>query len=212
VLAIAERLIERRSSRVDRAGVLLHLAGRVASAPRGEPTSWLRAAFGLRSPRHLGVPEEQPEQVPDRGRTSWQAAPAAPVVAHLRRPGVRMPGTGRGTPIADLADGRRVFLERRQAERSELDALLSRMAGRGPARLSSLERVDRTEFSHLLDWIGRAYESAALPDGTRVADSRDGRAAVVLRPPEDPSRDRARLQTAHGTLELPDFEIAVRTR
>jgi uncharacterized protein (TIGR02677 family) len=115
VLAIAERLIERRSLRVDRAGVLLRLAAHVAAAPPGEATAWLRAACGLRTPRHVGIPEQDPEQVVDRGRTSWLQAPPAPVVAHLRTPGARMPGSGRGAPIADLAEGRRRFAERRVA-------------------------------------------------------------------------------------------------
>jgi uncharacterized protein (TIGR02677 family) len=212
VLAIAERLIERRSSRVDRAGVLLHLAGQIAAAPPGEASAWLRAAFGLRTPRHVGVPDEHPEQVADRGRTSWLHAPPAAVVAHLRTPGKRTPGTGRGTPIADLTESRRQFLEHRAEERRELDELLARMAGRGPIRLSVLERVDPGEFAHLLDWIGRAYEAPARPDGTRLADSRDGRVAIVLCPPDDPLAIRTSLRAPHGTLELPDYEIAVRVR
>jgi uncharacterized protein (TIGR02677 family) len=212
VLAIAERLIERRSSRVDRAAVLLHLAGHVGAAPPGEAAAWLRAAFGLRAPRHVGVPEEHPEQIADRGRTSWLQAPPAPVVAHLRTPGIRTPGRGRGTPIADLAESRRGFLARRAAERRELDELLARMAGRGPIRLSALQRVDAGEFAHLLAWIGRAYEAPPRHDGTRLADSRDGRAAIVLRPPPDPAANRARLRAPHGTLELPDYEIAVSVR
>ncbi len=63
VLAIAERLIERRSLRVDRSGVLLALAARVVAAPPGQATAWLRAAFGVRTPRHVGVPDPDPEQV-----------------------------------------------------------------------------------------------------------------------------------------------------
>ena len=212
VLAIAERLIERRSLRVDRAGVLLHLAAQVAAAPPGQAPAWLRAAFGLRTPRHVGVPEADPDQVADRGRTSWLEAPPAPVVAHLRTPGVRTPGTGRGAQIADLTESRRRFQERRAAERRELDELLARMAARGPIRLSSLERVDAHEFRHLLGWIGRAYESAPGRDGARRASSTDGRATIALRQPADSHRERARLHAPHGTLDLPDFEIEVLSR
>jgi uncharacterized protein (TIGR02677 family) len=209
VLAIAERLIERRSVRVDRAGVLLHLAGLVAAAPPGEPTAWLRAAFGLRTPRHVGVPDPDPEQIADRGRTSWRAAPPAEVVAHLRTPGTRTPGTGRGAKVADLSDGRRRWDERRRQERQELDELLARMRERGPIALSALEAVDTHEFRHLLAWIGRAYEAPAGPDGLRRANSTDGRSTIVLRAPADPVRERARLRAPHGTLDLPDFRVEV---
>ena len=212
VLAIAERLIERRSLRIDRAGVLLHLAASVAAAPPGEAPAWLRAAFGLRTPRHVGAPEPDPEQIADRGRTSWLQAPPAPVVAHLRTPGVRTPGTGRGAQIADLSESRRRFEERRAAERRELDELLARMAARGPIKVSSLERVDAHEFHHLLGWIGRAYESAPGRDGARRASSTDGRATIALRPPADSRRERARLRAPHGTLDMPDFEIEVLRR
>jgi uncharacterized protein (TIGR02677 family) len=212
VLAIAERLIERRSLRIDRAGVLLHLAAQVAAAPPGQAPAWLRAAFGLRTPRHVGVPEPDPEQIADRGRTSWLQAPPAPVVAHLRTPGVRTPGTGRGAQIADLSESRRRFEERRAAERRELDELLARMAARGPIKVSSLERVDAHEFRHLLGWIGRAYESAPGRDGARRASSTDGRATIALRPPADSRRERARLRAPHGTLDMPDFEIEVLRR
>lgn len=212
VLAITERLIERRSSRVDRATVLLRLAGRVAAAPPGEPIAWLRAALGLRSPRHVGVPEVDPEQILDRGRTPWREAPPAPVVAHLRTPGSGRPGRGRGAPIADLTAGRRQLEARRVRERAELDDLLQRMTARGPLTLSALERVDAHEFRHLLAWIGRAYEAPPTPDGTRRASSSDGRVTIALRQPRDPHRERTRLQAPHGTLELPDFHVEVLER
>lgn len=210
VLAVAERLIERRTSRVDRAAVLLRLAARVAQAPPGEPTAWLRAAFGVRTLRHFGVPELDPEQVADRGRTPWAAAPPAPVVAHLRRPGSGTPGRGRGAPVADLRDGARRLAERRAAERAELAAFLERFAGQGTVRLSSLERVDRHEFAHLLAWISRAYESGPARDGTRRAGSADGRAVVVLREPRGGCRTT--LRAPHGTLELPDYRLEVIVR
>ncbi|HWE08032.1 MAG TPA: TIGR02677 family protein [Solirubrobacteraceae bacterium] len=209
VLTIAERLIERRSLRVDRAGVLVHLAAQVTAAPPGEATAWIRAAFGVRTARHVGVAEADPEQVAERGRTPWLDAPPAPVVAHLRTPGTRAPGSGRGAQIADLTEGRRRLQERRAAERRELDELLRRMSARGSIRLSALERVDAHEFRHLLAWIGRAYESPAAADGTRRAESSDGRASIALRQPDDPRAHRARLRAPHGTLDLPDFEIEV---
>jgi uncharacterized protein (TIGR02677 family) len=212
VLAIAERLIERRSLRVDRSGVLLALAARVAAAPPEDASAWLRAAFGVRTPRHVGVPEADPEQVSERGRTSWHEAPPAPVVAYLRVPGTRKPGSGPSAAIADLTEGRRRVEQRRVQERRELAELVARMGARGPIKLSMLERVDAHEFRHLLAWIGRAYEAPAGSDGTRRAASSDGRVTVVLRQPAHPGRDRARLRAPHGTLDLPDFEIEVASR
>jgi uncharacterized protein (TIGR02677 family) len=209
VLAIAERLIERRSTRIDRAAVLLHLAGRIAAESPGNATVWVRLAFGLRSPRHVGAPEAAPDELPEPGRTSWLAAEPAPVVAHLRTPGAHRPGRGRSARIPDLAAGRAALLERRAAEQRELDELLHRIAGRGRVALSTLERVDQREFGYLLTWIGRAYESSAGPDGTRRAASIDGRVTIVLRAPADPLRQRTRLCAPHGTLELPDFTLEV---
>lgn len=208
VLEIAERLIERRSSRVDRAQVHLRLAALAAAAAPGDAPAWVRAALGIRSPRHLGVREADPEQVRDRGRTSWRAAPPAPVVAHLRTPGRATPGRGRGAPIPDLSDARRAVAERRRAERDELAAVLARFTGSGPLRMSHLQRVDAREFAHLLAWIGRAYEVAPSPDGAHRAASTDGRTSIRLLPPQDP-RPTVALFTPTGTLRLPDFVLEV---
>ena len=92
VLAIAERLIERRSVRVDRAGVLLRLAGLVASAPPGEPTAWLRAAFGLRTPRHVGVP--RPRGRSDRRSRAGVLARSSPGRGGRPPPYARRPHAG----------------------------------------------------------------------------------------------------------------------
>jgi len=150
--------------------------------------------------------------VVDRGRTRWREAPPAPVVAFLRRPGMAAPGRGRGARVLELEAGRRRVLEGRARERAELDELLRRFAGRGTVRLSALAEVDEREFTHLLRWIGRAYESPAAADGTRNALSIDGRAAIVLRAPVDPARPRATLRAPHGHLDLPDYVLDVWAR
>ena len=212
VLGIAERLIERSSQRVDRVSVLLALAARAAAAPPGEPVAWVRAALAVRSPRHVGAPEVDSRQVVDRGRTRWLQAPPAPVVAFLRRPGSKAPGRGRGSRVADLADGRRRVLEARAQERAEMAELLRRFAARGTVRLSALAEVDEREFSHLLRWIGRAYETPVGADGTRRAQSIDGRSAIVLRAPADPLGERTILRAPHGRLDLPDYTIEVLAR
>lgn len=206
VLDIAERLIDRRSSRVDRASVLLRLAGHAAQAAPGEAPAWVRAACGLLQPRHVGAAEEDAEQVRDRGRTRWRDAPAAPVVAHLRRPGARTPGSGRSAGVADLSAGRERMAQRRAAERAELAAVLRRFADRGPVRLSDVARVDEHELTHLLAWISRAYEAPAR-DGVRRAGSSDGRGEIRLVAPADGARTT--LRAPHGALETPDYRLEV---
>jgi uncharacterized protein (TIGR02677 family) len=211
VLAIAERLIERRSARIDRAGVFLHLAARAAAAQPGEATAWVRAAFGLRSPRHIGVISGSGNDL-EPSRVSWRAAEPAPVVAHLRNPGVRRPGTGRGAQVADLTESRRRLEARRAAERAELAAVLERFGAEPSLTLSRLESVNLAEFRHLLQWIGRAYESPADGDGARRASSIDGRATIILHLPPHPRTARTRLHAPHGSLELPDYRIEVAHR
>jgi hypothetical protein len=125
---------------------------------------------------------------------------------------VRAPGPGRGAQIADLTEGRQRFEERRRAEYRELSELLARLSSGGAIRLSQLLEVNRSEFRHLLAWIGRAYESPAGADGRRRAHSTDGRATIALREPADPRRQRTKLHAPHGTLELPDFELEVLKR
>lgn len=209
LLDIAERLIARRTDRVDRATVLLHLAGLADRAPPGASVEVVRRAFGLLQPRHVGVPERDAEDVKAPGRTSWAAAPPAPVVAHLRRPGVPTPGRGRSARVLDLADGRRRLAEQRRGERAELEAVLRRFASQSPLALSDLVTLDPCSFGHLLAWVSRAYETPAT-EGRRRASSSDGRAEIVLVAPADGARTV--LEVAHGRLDTPDYRLEVRLR
>jgi uncharacterized protein (TIGR02677 family) len=209
LLDIAERLIARRTDRIDRATVLLHLAGLAQRAPAGTAVEVVRRAFGLIQPRHVGVPERDPEDVAAPGRTSWAMAPPAPVVAHLRRPGVPLPGRGRSAKVLDLAGGHARMVHRRHAERAELEAVLRRFADRSPLTLSALEELDPRSFAHLLGWISRAYETPAV-GGRRQASSSDGRADIVL--VAEPDGARTMLKVPHGRLDTPDYRLEVRLR
>lgn len=209
LLDIAERLIARRTDRVDRSTVHLHLAGLAVRAEPGGAVEALRRAFGLLQPRHVGTPERDAEDVAVPGRTPWAVAPAAPVVAHLRRPGVTTPGRGRSARVIDLAAGRERVIAERAAERAELEAVLRRFAGRSPLVLSDLEVLDPRSFSHLLGWISRAYEAPAI-DGRRRAASSDGRAEIALTAPSIGARTV--LTTPHGRLDTPDYQLEVRLR
>ena len=94
-----------------------------------------------------------------------------------------------------------------RVERRQLAAMLERFRGRGRVQLSSVARLDRVEFRHLLGWIGRAFESGRDEHGMRRAESQDGRATVLLRPPD--SGRRVVLQTPEGRFETADYELEV---
>jgi uncharacterized protein (TIGR02677 family) len=209
ILDIAERIIDRRTRRADRARaceVLARLAHDAGSDE--EATAVVRAALGLSTPRHAGVPEDDPDAVASPGQTSWLDAPPAPVTAHLRRPGARTPGAGRGAPIADTSEARARAIERARRERAELGAMLERFGGLGCVSLSDLGRVDEAELRHLLHWIGRAYETPRDASGARSADSSDGRVRIVLRPPPS-GRDPIVLHAPQGRFTTADYGIEV---
>jgi uncharacterized protein (TIGR02677 family) len=212
ILDIAEAIVERRSGRADRAQALEHLAQLAARARPGQAVAVLAAAAGVALPRHVGTPELDPEALGAApGRTSWWDAPAAPVVAFLRRPGARTPGAGRGAAIADTAGARARAADRRRRERAELDRLLRRFEPGAQVWLGDLGRLDAGEFRHLLHWIGRAFETPRDAAGDRRAWSADGRVEIRLRPPSVAGR-RVRLQVPQGSFECPDYELQVRPR
>ena len=171
VLAIAERLIERRSLRVDRAGVLLHLAAQVAAAPPGQAPAWLRAAFGLRTPRHVGVPEPDPEQIAERGRTSWlrsaaRAGGGAPANARAcGRPGLDVGLRSRTCPRA--AGGSRSAAPRSAGSSTSCSRGWA-LAGRSRSRRSSVS----TRTSSVTCSAGSAAPTSPL----RAATARGARA------------------------------------
>ncbi|MGH2743553.1 MAG: TIGR02677 family protein, partial [Thermoleophilaceae bacterium] len=96
VLDIAERIVDHRANRADRARACEHLARLAHDATDDEAAALVAAAIGFAPSRHVSVPDEDPEVVSHPGSTGWLEAPPAPVVAHLRRPGSRSPGAGRG--------------------------------------------------------------------------------------------------------------------
>jgi len=206
ILDIAEAIVDRRTGRADRAHTCVHLA---QLAGGGDAQAVLVAALGLGHPRHVGTPEACAADVPSSGQTSWWDAPPAPVVAHLRRPGDRTPGSGSSAPIADTSLARERAAARRRAEREELDAALARFAGEAPIRLADVGGLSEGDFRHLLIWIGRAFETARDATGARHAWSSDGRARITLRAP---TAERVTLVTPLGRFESPNYALEVRRR
>lgn len=212
ILDIAEQIIDRRTNRADRARACERLARLVHDAPSEEvATALTAAALGIAAPRHVSVAEDDAEALDAPAQTSWLAAPPAPVTAHLRRPGARTPGAGRGAPIADTSAVRARVLERCRRERAELGAMLTRFAALEAVNLSDLTGLDEAEFRHLLAWLGRAFETSRDATGARHADSQDGRARIVLR---EPARGRAPvvLRVPQGRFTTRDYRIEVRAR
>jgi len=208
IIDIAEAIAERRSGRIDRARAYEHLAALASRQQPGQAPGVIVAAFGIGMPRHVGVVEHDPEAISAPGSTSWWAAPPAPVVAYLRRPGSRRPGGGSGAPIPDLAPARERAAQRREHERAELVALLRRFPSGAPVHLSDVARLDDGEFRHLLGWLARAFETARDRHGARHAQSSDGRVLIRLEPP---AADAARvsLVTPTGVFHSPDYRLQV---
>jgi uncharacterized protein (TIGR02677 family) len=210
VLDIAERIIDRAANRADRASAWEYLAGLCHARSERHATGWFTVAVGALYPRHFNTPESDAETLSRPAQATWAQAPPAPVAAHLRRPGARTPGAGRGTPLRDNTAAAQAARERRETERREIKALTDRFAGRGPIRLADVGQLSSSEFGHVMDWIGRAFENAADADGSRTASSLDLNLLVVLHPPADPS-ERTVLHTTWGMLSTANYTLEVIT-
>jgi uncharacterized protein (TIGR02677 family) len=207
IISSAQRLIDRRALRVDRAAEYRALALLFDRAGSLEDCHALyAAAFALYQPRHFSVPEVDPGLTAPT-ESWWRGAPA-PVEASLYRPGTRPPGAGRVSPLPDHTMARQALAARRERERQELRAAQRRFAAAGVLRLDQLGRLDALEFRHLLRWLGRALDSAADPSGVRRAESQDGLVRLALRPPPQPTH-LIEIATPEGTLAAPNYEIEV---
>jgi uncharacterized protein (TIGR02677 family) len=207
IIQSAQRLIDRRTQRVDRAAEYRSLALLFDRAQTVEDCHALYSAvFGLFQPRHFTVPETDPELT--ASTVSWWEGEPAPVEASLYRPGSRPPGAGRVSELPDHSMARQTLAERRTRERAELRRAQRRFTGRGPLRLDQLRRLDALEFRHLLRWLGRALAAAADQSGVRRAESQDGLVRLELRPPHDDGR-LVEIETPGGTLAAPNYEIEV---
>jgi len=207
IIQSAQRLIDRRTRRVDRAAEYRALALLFDRAETvGDRHALYAAVFGLYQPRHFSVPEADPELSPSTV-SWWQAAPA-PVEATLYRPGTRPPGAGRATELPDHTMAREALAARRARERAELRRVQRRFSGAGVLRLDQLGQLDALEFRHLLRWLARALDAAADRDGTRRAESQDGLVRLELRPPPE-TGELVEIATPDGTLAAPNYAIEV---
>ncbi len=207
IIQAAQRLIDRRTRRVDRAAEYRSLAlllQRVGTV--GDCHALFTAVFGLYQPRHFSIAERDGDLTSPT--TSWWDGEPAPVEAALYRPGARPPGPGRVSELPDHSMARHSLATRRARERDELRRAQRRFATAGPLRLDQLSRLDALEFRHLLGWLGRALDATADPSGTRRAESNDGLVRLDLRPPPAGTA-LVEIATPDGTLAAPNYEIEV---
>lgn len=207
IISSAQRLIDRRTRRIDRAAEYRALALLFDRAHAVEDCHALYATvLGLYGPRHFSVAEADPELTAPT--VSWWRGAPAPVEATLYRPGTRPPGAGRVTELPDHTMAREAMAIRRARERQELRRAQRRFSASGPLRLDSLARLDSLEFRHLLRWLARALDATADQRGTRRAESQDGLVRLELRPPVD-AEELVEIATPDGTLAAPNYEIEV---
>ena len=198
------RLDERHARSVDRAADFRTLARWCAAAASDDDAHALYAsALGLYSSRHFHIAEDDPELT--RTSTSWWDAAPVEIPVRLRTHGA-VSRSGRPPPALDFADGRAWLAARRKRERAQLDAALTRFAGRGPVRLSHVASLDPAEFDQFLALLDEALCAPRDADGARRTRSADGRLDIMLRPPPD---DRAWvvLSTPRGRLRCRDYLV-----
>ena len=201
VLAIAERVNERRFRRVNRTADLLQLA-RWFEASQDEDAHHLFAlSFALFSSRHLLTEAEDEDAC--RG-ASWWDAPPVEVSARLRS-SARGTRTGTVAAIEDLSESKDLAAQRLRAEQAAYRRAVERFAGQR-TRLSELGTLDMGELMALLELLGRALAGPPGPDGHRTT-SADGTLGIHLSLPGDGAI--AEIVTAHGILRCPDYALAV---
>lgn len=207
IIDIAERLIDRAAGRRDRAAAWDRLAQIIAATEPATSASCLAVATGIRSPRHLAVPDPDADQLSSPGATCWRDAPPIAIAAHLRTPGTRMPGSGSPARLASntrLADRVRAL---QATEQEYLGRLLARLAAGATLRMSDLHRLHPVELEHLLGLLSRAFAQPRGRDGSRRATTADGRLRLRLVPP--PDARRTTVVAEHGQLDCPDYAIEV---
>ena len=198
MIALLRQVTEAQRGGVNRSSQLRHLAEWVFAAP-DEPAAHalMTAAFNLRTARHLGGAHDDADQV--SSRATWWDAPGVDISVTLFRrgkaptPGVPQPA--RNNPAVKAALARRQA-ELRAAERAAAHSLL----GNGAHR----RVLDENETRVLLRLLTLATEARTVVAG-RLATATGGNDVLTMR--LVPSELGSAVQTQHGTLHLPGFEL-----
>jgi uncharacterized protein (TIGR02677 family) len=198
VIALLRQVTEAQRGGVNRSSQLRHLAEWVFAAP-DEPAAHalMTAAFNLRTARHLGGAHDDADQV--SSRATWWDAPGVEISVTLfkrgKAPTPGVPQPARNNPAVKAALARRQA-ELRAAERAAARSLL----GNGAHR----RVLDENETRVLLRLLTLATEARTVVAG-RLATATGGNDVLTMR--LVPSERGSTVQTEHGTLHLPGFEL-----
>jgi uncharacterized protein (TIGR02677 family) len=198
VIALLRQVTEAQRGGVNRSSQLRHLAEWVFAAP-DEPAAHalMTAAFNLRTARHLGGAHDDADQV--SSRATWWDAPGVDISVTLfkrgKAPTPGVPQPARNNPAVKAALARRQA-EQRAAERAAARSLLGNGAhGRV---------LDENETRVLLRLLTLATEARTIVAG-RLATATGGNDVLTMR--LVPSERGSAVQTKHGTLHLPGFQL-----
>jgi uncharacterized protein (TIGR02677 family) len=198
VIALLRQVTEAQRGGVNRSSQLRHLAEWVFAAP-DEPAAHalMTAAFNLRTARHLGGAHDDADQF--SSRATWWDAPGVDISVTLfkrgKAPTAGVPQPARNNPAVKAALARRQA-ELRAAERAAAHSLLGNGAH---------QRVlDENEIRVLLRLLTLATEARTIVAG-RLATGTGGNDVLTMR--LVPSELGSTVQTEHGTLHLPGFEL-----
>ena len=198
VIALLRQVTEAQRGGVNRSSQLRHLAEWVFAAP-DEPAAHalMTAAFNLRTARHLGGAHDDADQI--SSRATWWDAPGVDISVTLfkrgKAPTPGVPQPARNNPAVKAALARRQA-EQRAAERAAARSLL----GNGAHR----RVLDENETRVLLRLLTLATEARTIVAG-RLATATGGNDVLTMR--LVPSERGSTVQTKHGTLHLPGFEL-----
>ena len=198
VIALLRQVTEAQRGGVNRSSQLRHLAEWVFAAP-DEPAAHalMTAAFNLRTARHLGGAHDDADQV--SSRVAWWDAPGVDISVTLfkrgKAPTPGVPQPARNNPAVKAALARRQA-EQRAAERAAARSLL----GSGAHH----RVLDENETRVLLRLLTLATEARTIVAG-RLATAAGGNDVLTMR--LVPSERGSAVQTKHGTLHLPGFQL-----
>jgi uncharacterized protein (TIGR02677 family) len=199
VLAMLRRVTEARRGGVSRESQLRHLAAWFTNTP-SEPAAHalFGAVFALRSPRHVGLPHEDPEAIPSR--RSWWEAPAVEVSRTLVETG-KVPGAAPPAALERNDAARRRLRERQLVSAAQQREAAGRLAAGGPhGRVLS-----EPETAVLLALLDRAL-GARVPVRARVRVSGSAHGVrLVLEACEEVTT----VETVRGRLHLDRIRLSV---
>jgi uncharacterized protein (TIGR02677 family) len=204
VLALLRRVTEARRGGVSRESQLRHLAAWFTNvATQDAAHALFDAVFGLGGPRHAGVPQPDPEAIPNR--SSWWDAPAVELSRTLVTTG-RAPGQGNGRPARIDRDAeRRDRLRRDQLARERGYAEAAAELAAGDVTGCRLDAAQTRVLLRLLD-----IALAARIAGPAHAQAPLAAAAHGVRLTLTPAPGAfATVETADGRLHLDGYTLSV---